>query len=149
MSFSGGEVSGYTARASTVPDHNLVLMYACSTFAGGDDPPVSFRVYLPGATILNKAYTGFDAIVWSAIDTASGATVGLDSHSNKVLTDLMVASFIKEAVDAANLRYPPTTDFGVYVPMQIKGDAYARLVNVYMSQGEWSDTWRHSWYRVF
>lgn len=144
---SSNEVKTYVQGGRTAPQMNMVVLHACSTLGGGSMAPVAFGVMqqtVPQIDYPDRAMSGFTAIVWSIGQNS----MPIDQHAKYLYGRLAAGDTIKEAVDAANRKYGSKNDKQQALKMVYRGDYYARLINVYQSKSEWSESRRGSWYWV-
>lgn len=127
---------------ATATGRNMALLYACSSFAGGDSMKASL-----GISGTNRAAAGFDVDVYGYWDM-EGIEVMLNSHSTAVLTLLVAGKTIEEAVFYANDTYGPRDPNGVPTPMKVAGDVMSRASYVYAETPERLVQWRYSWFAL-
>jgi hypothetical protein len=86
----------------------------------------------------NAAHAGFEGSV--AAKLALGGKTGLDRHVEAVVNGLRNGKRLEQALLYANQYWPPQgfplQDPPAPMPMAFRGDGWARLVNVYVSEQE-------------
>ena len=126
-----------------VPPYNMAFFYACETLAGGNNAPIAFGLLglgSPGEVFPNKAYLGFAGKVKETLYQPSTET--LEKHSERLMSFLMQGYTVTDALrwtqdpngNPSAKRARSWSD-GL-IDMLVKGDTYARLVNVYLSGAE-------------
>ncbi len=132
-----------------LPAFNMALMWCCSTIKTGPgflQPPIPDRLGLLQKT--GVAYAGFEDDVASYLKAGDRNTLQsslqcpdpLKFHGEKVLQLLASGKPLNEAVETANLLFPPRLNKlagdVIVLDMKILGDGYSRLVNVYLTGAE-------------
>jgi len=140
----------------------MALMWCCNTLEVIDSPP-KFRI--PSALGLlsqtGVAYAGFEYTVASWLKAGdqspllpSQCTDPLKDHAEAVLKRLAMGDRLIDALNTVNPQFPPR-QIGAdllcpVMPMIIKGDPHARIVNVHLSPSEWENNpnSRSQWFFV-
>lgn len=140
FTFPSSEVRGYVTSGRTVPPHNLVVMHACCTCGGSGNAQYhsgwSFDVSNIPNPIPGRAYAGFTTVVWSI----GVQNHPIDLHAKLVYRKLAEGLSIFKAVEYANEKAKAKSGIGTSLNMVIRGDQFARLINVYTGQNE-SSNW--------
>jgi hypothetical protein len=99
----------------------------------------------------NAAHAGFEGSV--AAKLALGGKTSLAIHVEAVVNGLRNGKRLKDAVAWANTHWPPQRfplqEPAAELPMQIRGDDWSRLVNVFVSASEGEALFlqlENSWY---
>lgn len=147
------EIAGYVSRVhtppttQTVPLPNMSLVWACANHSGLDAAASAFgMVGRP-----NAAHAGFEQSVAARLFNMGRQS--LARHTEAVLNELRRGKRLKDAVETANNDWPPQaypiSDPPTSIEMKIRGDAWSRLVNVYVSEAEGETLFvelKDSWY---
>jgi len=160
----GGAVA--SKQALSIPDYNLVLMYACSTIDLGMTMPIAFKVLAPNQDVIpDRAYIGFDETfyIWKPIN--GGYTVDYSKpyykHFDYILNEMKAGKPLADAVSAANSNTSSqifcqsgisvVNNAPAYSPatVSVVGDDYMRLRYVYLTASEYNNLTvaeRNVWY---
>jgi hypothetical protein len=159
---SPSEVSAYVntkpgGGARDVPVYNLAVFHSCQTLnasGSNNQNPRSFGLLgTNDATLPNQAYAGFAAAVHYTLLKPQGQT--LDEHAKRLFERLAAGERMEFALlqtqDDAHTQDPkwphvPGSSSALYMIM--RGDEFARIVNVYLNENEWNQypEVRDSWY---
>ncbi len=140
-----------------VPDYTLAMFYACETLNNSSNNPRAFQLKPDIPTYPNKGYAGFANRVHYLLHSPTGET--LDEHSKLVLQYMAEGMPLQVALDQVQLknsppkRKVPMADNPPYgqLYMIVRGDPYARIVNVYLKKEDYdtvSAEVRNSWFWV-
>jgi hypothetical protein len=160
---AGSEVATYVSAQRDVPVHNLVIMEGCSTLSSSTsyEAPKAFNVVVSSSeNYPNRGYAGFTSPVHYQLLHPQGEN--LEKHAERLFTRLSQGDRLQWAlwrtqgdnragpVDP-DYKEPKSVNAGTSIAMVVRGDPYARLVNVYLSAFEWAsvdDEVRDSWYWI-
>jgi len=107
--------------------------------------PAAFQVATIPGVIADKAYAGFTASVWSLTQK----NFSLSKHAEIVYSELAGGKRIAVAVKSVNDQTQPVGSKGQSLRMVVRGDLYAKIVNVYQNETELGQENRSgSWYWV-
>ncbi len=146
-----------------VPAYSMAIFHSCETLGpvSSNFCPKAFRVLPdeypnPYVPFPNQAYAGFGGVCHYQLYFPSGEN--LEKHAERLLYRLSQGDYLELALlRTQNSLYTPTPKkpkdavHQQHMAMIIRGDPYARIVNVYLSKSEWdsvSDSVRNSWYWV-
>ncbi len=136
-----------------VPDYTLAIFYSCETLVNSNNNPRAFQLS-PDVLYPNKAYVGSGAHLhyqlWTPVPEE------LDEHSKRLTSflaagdPLEIALYKTQSPLVKGFKKAKTTAGGP-VDLTVRGDPYARIVNVYLSQSEFAAApaeVRNSWFWV-
>ena len=138
----------YANRSAATPPMNFAILYSCATLYGSGDPgwPFSFGLWDPYGVLLNKAYAGFPQIISDSWDGERGSSHRLRDHARQLIAYLREGLTMSVAVAYAN------RDTQAIVPMEARGDGFARMFLVYLTPEEISTVPKevvNSWYYIY